>query len=700
MADSNEKNLRNMATTLLNMLRSTSDPTAQRLNPPSVVPGHSLARTAPGQATRVQGHGETPSCSTSIQHDMARSFPALFNKKKGKGIKRPGAKTTSITFILLNKPMEKTPNVSEEMTLLQGGLGKKLIPIPHDANHMEISDILCESYPKLKDLEGAWLIHKASGGAGIRKLNLVTPEDVGYTGTSLSKTWGGRGYLYIMPIQQELDTTPLPFTSKEFLGMPKARCSSCLELIPLQLLTIHVQTCKTMSETNETDDEVTILEDDRSEPKSPVGPDQNVSCPMCDEEFPEDSIQMHASTCGDEDCKSVVLAASKCPSHFSSTSDIIKSLEDRVDHSKTFNINVTRDDLYQRGLKQWARQKQSSPKNRLLVSFIGEQGIDDGALRREFLTEMIRGLELHLFEGDAHQGKNPKYSISNLQENIFKICGEIIATSLAQGGPAPNFFSTWSYHFLCHGKMLVTDVPEVTDVEIQNLIEQVESAEGDKLTEYCDAIIACGYTGPINNDHKKAITDAIRLHSVMRLIPMLSQLREGLSIYGLDDLLSQHHQALQQVFLPGNLKQVDADFMVKALSPQYSEKGSLRHRKEVTIINFFQDLLQNLEDQAGDLGGSPSAESGPKQLSLEKLCQWISGQAHVPLVETEQDSFKITVNFDHDCTSRYGPHTICFPTVSACAMSITMPTQHMTSYAEFEDLICQAVCDGFQFTKH
>lgn len=64
------------------------------------------------------------------------------------------------------------------------------------------------------------------------------------------------------------------------------------------------------------------------------------------------------------------------------------SLEKKVDTSRSFNINVTREDLFQRGLKQWARQKQASPKNLLRVSFIGENGIDQGALRKEFLTGM------------------------------------------------------------------------------------------------------------------------------------------------------------------------------------------------------------------------------------------------------------------------------------------------------------------------
>lgn len=69
------------------------------------------------------------------------------------------------------------------------------------------------------------------------------------------------------------------------------------------------------------------------------------------------------------------------------------TLNQRVDTSTTFSICVTREDIVERGLKQWQRQKRSFPKNPLRVTFIGEQGIDNGALRIEFLT----GIFLPLF---------------------------------------------------------------------------------------------------------------------------------------------------------------------------------------------------------------------------------------------------------------------------------------------------------------
>ncbi|MEQ2246475.1 hypothetical protein ILYODFUR_038839, partial [Ilyodon furcidens] len=121
-------------------------------------------------------------------------------------------------------------------------------------------------------------------------------------------------------------------------------------------------------------------------PSSPVGSDKNVSCPLCDNEFTQEFIQIHASMCGEKERHSTILGADDTSKHLSSLSDILRFLQEIIDNTKTFNMNVTRQDLHQRGLKQWARQKQASPKNQLRISFIGEQGTDDGALRREFLT--------------------------------------------------------------------------------------------------------------------------------------------------------------------------------------------------------------------------------------------------------------------------------------------------------------------------
>ncbi|KAK5893220.1 hypothetical protein CgunFtcFv8_006113 [Champsocephalus gunnari] len=65
-------------------------------------------------------------------------------------------------FVFHSSSSEKTPKPSEELILLRAGLGRRSAHVPEDADHKEITNILCEVYPKMAELEGAWLIHKAT----------------------------------------------------------------------------------------------------------------------------------------------------------------------------------------------------------------------------------------------------------------------------------------------------------------------------------------------------------------------------------------------------------------------------------------------------------------------------------------------------------------------------------------------------------
>ncbi|MEQ2176402.1 hypothetical protein GOODEAATRI_027628, partial [Goodea atripinnis] len=66
--------------------------------------------------------------------------------------------------------------------------------------------------------------------------------------------------------------------------------------------------------------------------------------------------------------------------------DVLCFLEQQVDITKEFKLCVAREDLPDRGIVQWKRKKTASPKGALKVFFIGEPGIDTGALKKEFLT--------------------------------------------------------------------------------------------------------------------------------------------------------------------------------------------------------------------------------------------------------------------------------------------------------------------------
>uniref|UniRef100_A0A3B3S0R8 HECT domain-containing protein n=1 Tax=Paramormyrops kingsleyae TaxID=1676925 RepID=A0A3B3S0R8_9TELE len=193
----------------------------------------------------------------------------------------------------------------------------------------------------------------------------------------------------------------------------------------------------------------------------------------------------------------------------------------------------------------------------------------------------------------------------------------------------------------------------------------------------------CGYTGPISVQNKELIVRAIILHAVLRLQPMLEQLREGLQLYGLLWLLGQHPDICRPLFVPGE------DFVMASILPQLSDKGTTRHQVELEIINFIQDFLY--EAEAADQGHVVEA------ITPARFLQWITGQGHIPLLPLEKKDFAVTVKFNHDCSADFGHHNICYPVVSACARTIVLPVRHMRCYDQFKKVLMEAFHLGQEF---
>ncbi|CAL8315343.1 unnamed protein product [Arctogadus glacialis] len=99
-------------------------------------------------------------------------------------------------------------------------------------------------FPKLKTLKGGWMFYKATGGSGRRKLSIIPTESEGYSTRLLkSASNNGKNTMFIVPLQEQLSTEPLPYDSAEFAKMPQSSCITCGSQRPLQLLPLHVEGC-------------------------------------------------------------------------------------------------------------------------------------------------------------------------------------------------------------------------------------------------------------------------------------------------------------------------------------------------------------------------------------------------------------------------------------------------------------------------
>ncbi|XP_060780792.1 uncharacterized protein LOC132888724 isoform X2 [Neoarius graeffei] len=137
------------------------------------------------------------------------------------------------------------------------------------------------------------------GGSGQRKLNTIPIDSEGYSGRQLRvASNNGKIVLYLVPLQEELETAPLPFSSPEFSKMPKVACNNCLETIPLQMLALHSVNCQTTEQT----DKIITDDDEDNEADGDAVIDCTVEkgvCPICQLEFPATELPHHANTCAE-----------------------------------------------------------------------------------------------------------------------------------------------------------------------------------------------------------------------------------------------------------------------------------------------------------------------------------------------------------------------------------------------------------------
>ena len=108
-------------------------------------------------------------------------------------------------------------------------------------------------------------------------------------------------------------------------------------------------------------------------------------------------------------------------------------------------------------------------KRRLSVTFIGEPGVDDGGLSREYLRLLMKAVsDCSLLAGPPTR-RIPQHNTFALQKGYFRVMGEMIVMSLCNGGPGPMCFSPVVVDYLFGGIHNVTptieDMPNISDVQ-------------------------------------------------------------------------------------------------------------------------------------------------------------------------------------------------------------------------------------------
>lgn len=415
------------------------------------------------------------------------------------------------------------------------------------------------------------------------------------------------------------------------------------------------------------------------------------TCSMDDEQFAKDLQAMYDKELDTGDIEKDL-------------SLLIKEFQNQVDNNTQFNIVLRRGIDVFRTLSIWKRAAAKSALNNpaVTVQYLGEMGLDTGAIAKEFFTITLNQIASNMF-----QGGSPMDSTFHVQNGNYRACGQIAAASLAQGGPPPAFMAQQVFNMMVKPEIDLTK--NVNDHLTEKDQEQITTIVDD-LTTNTDTILEHGYTGPIDSLHKEEIRKSISVSIISKRATYLKEFMVGLASFGVATAVKNHPGVLKELFLIPSQddNEVNANYLFSILVPQYSVEGSARRKTEEEIMDSFQDFLFHVEDkechfphlEATTFDDNENAQEITSEqkadLSIPGIMGWLTGQKHKPI---GNESFAIDVNFDHDCIIRNPNHTLCFPIVAACAKQITIPVEHMKSSVQFDEVFLLAFGKGQSFSR-
>ncbi|KAK7125348.1 hypothetical protein R3I93_010121 [Phoxinus phoxinus] len=529
---SQKTNIESAVRVLLNCIQS------ERERPPS-------HQNTTAQPTATVPTSSRPVRPATVQTEMQRCFPSLYSggqKRKRKSSDTPrvsAIKFMELQFCLQPENTDKTPK--DEAVLLQAGLGRRTINMDENVDHTEISRVLLEEFPKMRDLRGGWLLTKASGGSGQRKTTPLPQGAEGYTAKVLkSSSNNGKNVIYIVPLQEKIDTTPLPFDAAEFARMPKNACMTCGKLIPLPLIQFHIESCGYNKDEFEEEADQTVVDHPAEQESDLICVD---SCPICGKQFPAEIVAYHASSCGESFAD--IISTSTLPDSESSAGasffSVDSTLHTRPSTSATLPVEdmplgsrpVQTDDLAWKGIvspelaadhyrRQWLQKKEDEPTLKIkldigedveeqegtILNFYkapyidwarpfqaklqGDLAIGDG-VNRHFLSMVMHKLQhgftvdfgnacgTLLFEGQPDH-LIPSTSQVLAQNEMFIMAGRMIGHSFLHGGPRLTGLSPAVLHVLLGGtpQTATITLEDVADLDIKETIRPLFEDEASK----------------------------------------------------------------------------------------------------------------------------------------------------------------------------------------------------------------------------
>ena len=286
-------------------------------------------------------------------------------------------------------------------------------------------------------------------------------------------------------------------------------------------------------------------------------------------------------------------------------------------------ITVDRDAIWMEVVKFYKRAMcdKKSMTRELVVKFCNEDGIDGGAIKREFFNLAFKEIRQRLFEGPEESMLPIKDSSKGL---LFRIAGMVVVHSLIQGGPTGLLIlapSIYSYLLSLDEDIIISQldkssIPQNSATErLLELLSHLENCESDKdlgdILEGNEFLEA--YWAIINSSHwpkegkiSKSTKDVLCQHLIHNEVVEtrrmeIDEFRTGLQLFGFLDLVKRHPEIAKPLFVttPGSTFE-GKDFLalinMKDLPPEeFAKKQS---------FEWFLDFVEENEQDEAYPGGS------------------------------------------------------------------------------------------------
>ncbi len=111
----------------------------------------------------------------------------------------------------------------------------------------------------------------------------------------------------------------------------------------------------------------------------------------------------------------------------------------------------------------------------LYVKFVGESGQDQGGLRREFASLLVKDIARSGYLQGPGSARSFCHDIVGLQKKVFYRLGVLIALTCLQGGCGLPILAQPLAEYIVYGSPRTFSTADVPDVEIQSSLEAVST---------------------------------------------------------------------------------------------------------------------------------------------------------------------------------------------------------------------------------